>query len=256
MYFSFVKRDNSLVYTGITENMKRNSDALSLSEQAYRQIRSSILSGRLGMGTPVSRRKLAEELGMSVVPVSDALQRLEAEELVESFPRVGTRIRVPSIQDVRGHYIVREALESQSARLFSQKASPQEREEIRQLARDLDAGYRRFGLGELSPAEAFHLHERHFRFHMRIAECSGYRALCQAIERNQVLTFNWLYDTAANRRTLPVDHHRSLAEALCKTDSEKANSAMRAHVMYGCEELLLQFETLLSPRLVSPAALG
>ena len=74
---------------------------------------------------------------MSVVPVSDALQRLSSEGLVESWPRVGTRVRIPTAQDIRGHYVVREALESQSARLFAQKSSPEERAEIQILARTL-----------------------------------------------------------------------------------------------------------------------
>jgi DNA-binding GntR family transcriptional regulator len=187
---------------------------------------------------------------MSVVPVSDALQRLENEGLVESWPRVGTRVRIPTVQDVRGHYVVREALESQSARLFAQKASPEEREEILHLARGLDQGYQLYGSGELSVDQAFLLHEQHFRFHIRIAECSGYRALCHAIERNQILTFNWLYDAVADRRNLPGSHHSSLAEVLAQTDPDKADSAMRAHVMYGCEEMLRKFELMTVPRLI------
>ena len=61
--------------------------------------------------------------------------------MVESRPRVGTRVRVPTSQDVRGHYVIREALESQSARLFAEKASSQEREELRGMAERLDRMY-------------------------------------------------------------------------------------------------------------------
>ncbi len=110
--------------------MKRTTAAISLASRAYTEIRHAILTGRLALGTPISRRTLAQDLGMSAVPVSDALQRLEAEGLVESWPRVGTRVRIPTPQDIRGHYVVREALESQSARLFSQKATPEERAEL------------------------------------------------------------------------------------------------------------------------------
>jgi DNA-binding GntR family transcriptional regulator len=230
--------------------MRRDLATLSLSERAYTEIRASILGGQLALGSPISRRKLAQELGMSVVPVSDALQRLENEGLVESWPRVGTRVRIPTVQDVRGHYVVREALESQSARLFSQKASPEEREEILQLAEALDRGYQLYGAGELSVDQVFQLHEQHFRFHIRIAECSGYRALCQAVEQNQILTFNWLYDTVADRRNLPADHHGSLAKVLSQTDPDKADAAMRTHVMYGCEEMLRKFEVMTVPRLI------
>jgi DNA-binding GntR family transcriptional regulator len=102
--------------------------------------------------------------------------------------------------------------------------------------------YLRLKLPELSGDDHIRLHEEHFRFHMRIAECSGHSALSQAIERHQILTFNWLYDTAANRIHLPARHHGVLAEILAQHDPEKADAAMRAHVMYGCEELLRRFE--------------
>lgn len=231
--------------------MKRTVEGQNLSKQAYSRIRTGILSGSLPLGSPISRRHLAQTFGMSVVPITEALQQLESEGLVESWPRVGTRVRVPTLHDVRGHYVVREALESQAARLFSRIASPQEREEILQMGAALDESYRRSGLGELSSDEHIQLHEEHFRFHMRIAECSGHNVLCEAIERHHILTFNWLYDTAANRTNLPDKHHSTLAQVLSQSDPEKADAAMRAHVMYGCEDLLRRFDPqhLMSPRL-------
>jgi DNA-binding GntR family transcriptional regulator len=218
--------------------VKRKLEAVSLAESAYTRIRDEILRGQRPLGSPLSRRKLAEEFGMSVVPVTDALQRLEAEGLVESRPRVGTRVRIPTAQDVRGHYVVREALESQSARLFAQKATADEREEILRLAARLDRIY-----AEAHNSDSlFHVHQEHFRFHMRIAECSGYSALCSAIERNQILVFNWLYDTAAGRNQVPSDHHRSLALKLCSESPEAADAAMRTHVVYGRDEVLQALE--------------
>lgn len=50
--------------------------------------------------------------GMSVVPVTDALRRLEGDGLLESRARAGTRVRVPTEKDVRELYELREALES------------------------------------------------------------------------------------------------------------------------------------------------
>src|SRR5256885_9165347 len=38
-----------------------------------------------------------------------------------------TRVRIPSPDDVRGHYLVRETLETQAAKLFATVASPAER---------------------------------------------------------------------------------------------------------------------------------
>ena len=175
---------------------------------------------------------------MSSVPIAEALQRLSTEGLVESWPRVGTRVKIPTSQDIRGHYVVREALESQSARLFSLKSTPDERKEILVLAETLDRRYRNEGTKEESREALVALHQMHQQFHMRIAECGGHPALCRAIENNQVLTFNWLYDTAARRTHLPTRHHGILAEALCKGEPEKADLAMREHVIYGREDLL------------------
>ncbi len=82
-----------------------------LSGQAYLAIRNQILHGQLTMGAVLSRRKLATDLGMSMLPICTAIQRLEEEGLLESKPRVGTRVRIPTEQDIREKYIIREALE-------------------------------------------------------------------------------------------------------------------------------------------------
>ena len=89
--------------------------------RAYQQIRDEILSGDLLIGDVLSRRKLADRLNMSFLPITEALQRLEVEGLVESRPRIGTRVRIPTEQDIRNNYVIREALESQAARLCGSK---------------------------------------------------------------------------------------------------------------------------------------
>ena len=76
---------------------------------------------------------------MSFLPVSEALLRLEHEGLLESRPRAGTRVRVPTREDVMGHYVVREALEVQAAMLFAAVATPDRRSELLKLAARVDA---------------------------------------------------------------------------------------------------------------------
>jgi GntR family transcriptional regulator, rspAB operon transcriptional repressor len=218
-----------------------NSFAGSLTEHAYRDIRDKILRGELPFGAPLSRRGLAEELGISIVPVGDALQRLESEGLVESRPRVGTRVRIPTTKTVRGHFVLREALETQSARIFAEKASSQEREEILARAAELDRLYQESAdEAESSRDSLYHLHQIHMQFHMRIAECSGCDELCQAIEKNQVLIFNWLYDIALGNPAPVPRWHAQLAEALVSGDPLIADAAMRRHTSYRMEELLQQ----------------
>src|SRR6201986_1252140 len=117
----------------------QNSDAVSLASEAYETVKQRILTGQLPIGRPVSRRRLATELGMSLLPISEAMLRLEFEGLLESRPRAGTRVRIPTIQDVQGHYVVREALEVQAAMLFATHATREERTELMKLAMRIDA---------------------------------------------------------------------------------------------------------------------
>src|SRR5215471_18243292 len=117
---------------------KQRSLPESLAKQAYTRILDKILKGEYPLGAALSRRKIGTELGMSFLPISEAIKRLEQEGLVESRPRVGTRVRIPTPQDVRDRHIIREALEAQSARLFAEKASADERVEIRAMAAHLD----------------------------------------------------------------------------------------------------------------------
>lgn len=74
----------------------KNDKSNELSEQAYRAIRERILKGEYVFGTVISRRDLAAEFGMSLVPINEAISRLEGEYLIENTPRVGTKVRTPT----------------------------------------------------------------------------------------------------------------------------------------------------------------
>jgi DNA-binding GntR family transcriptional regulator len=217
----------------------------SLAQQAYLAVRDRILKGELAFGAPVSRRTLAAELGMSLLPVAEALQRLEAEGLVESRPRIGTRVCRPTAEDIRERYEVREALESQAARLFAARAGLPERRELRKMAERMDALFRRcFNGRRCTAAFLYDVHNYHSRLHLRIAESAGCRLLCQAIDRNHVMIFNWIYDVAAARPKLPPRFHRDLVETISQGNPETADRAMRAHVRYGLSNVLREIGPL------------
>jgi DNA-binding GntR family transcriptional regulator len=218
--------------------------ALSLADQAYLAIRDEILRGQLRPGTPLSRRRLAGELGMSVLPVTDALRRLQEDGLLETRARAGTRVRVPTETDVRELYELREALETESARLFAERATAAERAELRRLASAVDVLFGRLGEGRDDPALRFAVHSHHVQLHMRIAEHARSQLLRQMIERNHVLILNWLFDVTGRRTPLPARFHADLAEALTSGDPQRADAAMRAHVRYGLAEISGQISVL------------
>ena len=184
---------------------------------------------------------------MSTLPVSDALQRLRNEALIETVPRVGTRVRIPTPQDIRGFYVVREALESQAARLFCERATVGARQELAGLAASLDAAYQRCASStEASEQELYELRDQHMKFHLRIAERAECPFLFQAIEKNQIFVFNWFFDRLFGYPGLPETWHSQLAQALCGSDPEEADREMRRHVRYRMDELLMRLEPYFS----------
>jgi DNA-binding GntR family transcriptional regulator len=218
---------------------KQRTSPDTLAQQAYTKILDKILKGEYALGAALSRRKLGVEFGMSFLPISEAIKRLEQEGLVESRPRVGTRVRIPSAQDLRDRHIMREALETHSARLFAEKASTDERAELRAMAAHLDTMTDRYASDNTDRDFAFETQMYHLSFHMRIAECTGCAALCESLKQNQVLIYNWLYDVAADHR-MPPQWHRQLADAIVTGNPDTAEAAMRSHVRYGIEEIQAQ----------------
>jgi len=207
-----------------------------LSQQAYVAIRRMILRAELPPGASISRRRMAAQLGMSFLPISEALQRLEQEGLVESWPRVGTRVKIPTQTDVRGTYVIREALESQAARMFVEKASGAEKEELRRMAGSVDAA-------QADPStDFFDFFSQHERFHRRLAECAGVPALAEALIKNNILVRTWLYASVSDYREMPPHYHAGLIEVLCTGTPEEADRAMREHVRHGMDEVLHRME--------------
>src|SRR5262245_60176515 len=201
----------------------------SLAAEAYEFVKQRILRGELPMGQVISRRKIAAELGMSFLPVSEALLRLEFEGLLESRPRAGTRVRIPSREDVRGHYIVREALEVQAAKLFAEGATAEDRIEVQKLAARLDV---------MSISEQSLYLPAHERLHRRIAEGARCAARSIAIEKTHALASTW-YCVAREASDLKPEHrHEQLVEVLVSGRPDEAAEAMRQHIHRGMQNAM------------------
>jgi DNA-binding GntR family transcriptional regulator len=207
-----------------------------LAAEAYETVRDRIVRGELAIGQVISRRKVAAELGMSFLPVSEALIRLQHEGLLESRPRAGTRVRVPTLQDVQGHYVVREALEVQAARLFAERATQDERAELMTLAEGVDA------LSAQSDGDRFVYASVHEGLHQKIAKFARCPALSDAISRTSALASTWLCATRASSRNNPPKLHRDLLEALATESPVVASEAMRTHIHFSMENALRRLE--------------
>ncbi len=95
------------------------------SDAAYDRLREEILHWRLLPGTPLSEIELAERLGVSRTPLRAALARLALEGLVDtSRGRTGIVSDV-SIASITELFELREALETQAARLAARRRDPE-----------------------------------------------------------------------------------------------------------------------------------
>ena len=228
----------------IARTPKNGTPQPSLADRAYLLVLDQMLRGSLPLGSVLSRRKLAEQFNMSLVPVAQALQRLEIEGLLESRPQAGTRVKVPTAQEIREQFELRQALEGQSARLCAERATFQERLELKRLAANVDALYVNAPAGDLTDDWSFAVNEYHVALHMRIAEYARSGLLKSEIEKSHVLVFNWLYDTTRGQRILPPHFHEDLISTIAEGDPQKAQEAMERHVSYGLRSIQMTVEPL------------
>jgi DNA-binding GntR family transcriptional regulator len=156
--------------------------------------------------------------------------------------RPGESLAARAYQQIRDEIlrgdVIREALESQAARLCAEHITAADKKQLLTSARHLDNLHKVSGPEAEDARFLFSVHTYHMQFHMRIAELGQCPGLTSAIEKAQVLVFNWLYDTAANNNKTPAKFHSNLADALCSGDPLVADSAMRAHIRNGLDQVL------------------
>jgi DNA-binding GntR family transcriptional regulator len=203
--------------------MRNELEVTTLASRVYKSVRHGILSGELQPGQPMSRRRIATELQTSPLPVASAFQRLEFEGLLESRPRAGTRVRAVSLDEVRGHFVVREALETQVAMRVALMASEAELQNLDRLARKLD---------ELSTrVDAKQYSSMHSGFHRCVAGYSRCAALSEAVDQCHAFAMLWL--SHVSRPCGPNTRHQELVGAIASRDPMKAAKEASHHLAFG-----------------------
>jgi DNA-binding GntR family transcriptional regulator len=102
-------------------------------------LRQAILDGILKPGRRLTERELTELTGVSRTSVREALRRLQAEGLVEESPSRGLRVALPTAEEIEQIYEIRAELEPLAVRLFVERASEQEVDELASITEELDA---------------------------------------------------------------------------------------------------------------------
>jgi DNA-binding GntR family transcriptional regulator len=125
-------------------------------DRAYREIRDAIVRGDHPPGSPLRHRDLSDRYGVSLIPIREALRRLEVERLVETRQNHGARVAPISAADVRDAYATRILLEAEALRRAWPKLQP---EDVAGARRALDRMFEALDQGRL--AEAAELHREH-----------------------------------------------------------------------------------------------
>ena len=199
------------------------------SEVAARLILDAIVDGRFPPGAPLRLQDLSQQLGMSMMPVREAIRKLAAMDIVELEPRRGARVREKSLEDLQDTYFSRLVLETAAIREAARKMSPDdEKLASAALAEQEEAQAR----GDLVAAR-----DAHERFHFALYEASGSTWLVRSIlpgwrnsERYRVATMV-AEQTAGDR----AREHRQILEAVRTGDAEYAVQALSEHLKHSVE---------------------
>lgn len=205
-----------------------------IAARVYRQIREDIVNGVYSPGEHLVRVTLAKRYGVSAIPVMEALYRLEIDGLVENSPQLGAHVVEISEKILEEDRTFREAIECQVARLFAERASETEKEQIRELAKFIDAIEEKMtgdGHPEMERMQCL-FHRQHSAFHFAVAKMSGAQGLYRQMKRLWYRRLMATGDLHAVLYPVPKNWHIDLAESLASGDAERAEKHMRHHVSF------------------------
>ncbi len=212
--------------------MKKLKIPSNLTTMAYNSIKQYIVDGRLDEDSRLTEDFLAGQLGISKSPIREALNRLEAEGLIQIEPRKGAYLRRLTIEEINDLYDLREALEVHVVR--TAKMTPALLNDLRQSLRRQRA--------LLKANDKAHYIQEDASFHAMLAQSTKNKYLCAVLEniQNQIwLSRRRSYDLSSS---MAPDYHEAILKALEDSDSERAQQAMRAHIRNVRERLAMSLE--------------
>lgn len=209
-----------------SDRFVRAVEPASVVEQVTKEIRRSILSGALKPGQQFSLREISAQLGISFIPVREALRQLEAQGLVVTRPGKSAYVAPLSHEDLHGIYRLRRQLEPE---IGARSCKLLDESDYNRIERYVDM----FGKEDLGIDDVY---EAHHQFHLELLRPAATAwdlrildGLWHAAERYVRLAF-------LNLDTEPREHHRrehahaALLETFRLGDPERVSLAVLHHL--------------------------
>ena len=214
-------------------------DSSALARSVRDRLRLAIILEEIPPGTRLNQVHVAEQLGVSRMPVRAAAADLVVEGLLEPIPTGGVAVRALTSQDVRAAYEVREALEAQAARDAAERGS------TAAIDRLFDVLNRHERLGGANDTST--LLELDREFHMTILEATDNPYFARAmvplwsvVERAMVGMLRNIPDMFE----LAWRQHRQIAEALRSGNADLAEASLREHLEHAVSGLTVTEDEL------------
>lgn len=207
---------------------------VSLGSQIASALRKAILNGDFPPDAELRQERLAEQFGVSRIPVRDALQALERDGLVVLKPNRRYVVAPFGDTDLADHYSVRALVEGEAA--YRAAGKRPDFEAIQAAQRKLE------DLSEAEDPSSFVIANE--TFHRLIWAASDSPRLCVVCEQL------WTGIAPHTPALVPTQHHRSVEEhrqiitALRERSPHQARAAMVQHILRSSEDLLTYRATL------------
>lgn len=195
-----------------------------LAAHVTEELREAIIQGVFKPGEPLLLADIAKRLDVSIMPVREALKRLQSEGLVEQPPQKEARVTMLSLDDLEDTYATRILLETRVIRRSAEKFTEEDYARLSGILERYEISYR---AGEA--AEGRRLHKL---FHFGMYEVAGSPWLLRLI--------SMLWDNSERYRRLSLTQrgtvrdrrreHAAVLEACRQNDSEAAAQQLEEHL--------------------------
>jgi DNA-binding GntR family transcriptional regulator len=195
---------------------------LTIQQAVADAVRTRVISGQLPAGTKIDQDALAAEFSVSRMPVREALRQLGAEGFVTILPHRGAVVTALSPAEVEEIYEIRAALEGVAARHASQTLTGDDLARLRKVLATM-RNEKQIDTWVALNAE----------FHNAINQASMRPRLLELIQRfrEQSQPYIRLYVQRLHKSAQARKEHRTILEALADRDADRAEAAVRAHLV-------------------------